>query len=525
MSADGAESVIYVGDGRIQQRSVDIKDLDDDLAQQHQQQQQQQQQQKEQQEHQINKNRSKLLHKGLHHSYQEASTNLIPPILSKSSMLQQRSLSTNIPLVENYTTNRTNCSQLSNTDQTNLNSGNDYDYNYKIVQSPSFTRTASKKRREFSKDKRNASSNATISHTTTDKYQALVYQTNETNKNSSLSSSLQVRHPDLRRTKSDESRNSIVINQDESSRMELKPSTSETKSDTQIPLSTDSIVVSGPSSNHIRQHLSPNVNNIVNVRHVLQRSPSSTTPSATSSSQVVAFRSQRGSISFDTQAPLISSPATTVNKAKSSTTYSILPTCITKPRLKFSMVRDTAMASLGHNAPVYSMPITRDYSIDEKTNRIVNEFLMHDPSLESRKNISEDVSYRGTPKRHHHRMRQKTFEETISTTNIQKQSQSQSQSQSQQQQQPPRSPVNKQRHHSSALTNIRKHSHSQYPSVHLNDNNQQKEEEEAEEKDSSDPTPLFLKLGQSPTAITRRENIMAVESPSIIITGDDSGSQ
>ncbi|CAF4706542.1 unnamed protein product, partial [Rotaria socialis] len=84
MSADGAESVIYVGDGRIQQRSVDIKDLDDDLAQQHQQQQQQQQQQKEQQEHQINKNRSKLLHKGLHHSYQEASTNLIPPILSKS---------------------------------------------------------------------------------------------------------------------------------------------------------------------------------------------------------------------------------------------------------------------------------------------------------------------------------------------------------------------------------------------------------------------------------------------------------
>ena len=34
MSADGAESVIYVGDSRLQQRSVDVKDLDDQLAQQ-----------------------------------------------------------------------------------------------------------------------------------------------------------------------------------------------------------------------------------------------------------------------------------------------------------------------------------------------------------------------------------------------------------------------------------------------------------------------------------------------------------
>ncbi len=33
MSADGAESVIYMGDKRIQQRSVDVKDLEDDLAQ------------------------------------------------------------------------------------------------------------------------------------------------------------------------------------------------------------------------------------------------------------------------------------------------------------------------------------------------------------------------------------------------------------------------------------------------------------------------------------------------------------
>ena len=39
MSGDGAESVIYVGESRMQQRSVDVKDLDDDLAQQQQEQQ------------------------------------------------------------------------------------------------------------------------------------------------------------------------------------------------------------------------------------------------------------------------------------------------------------------------------------------------------------------------------------------------------------------------------------------------------------------------------------------------------
>ena len=89
------------------------------------------------------------------------------------------------------------------------------------------------------------------------------------------------------------------------------------------------------------------------------------------------------------------------------------------------MVRDTALASLSHSAPVYSMPITRDYSIDEKTNRIVNEFLMHDPTLDDRKNHNEDISYRGTSKRHHHRIRPKTFDETTSINNLQKQSQQQ----------------------------------------------------------------------------------------------------
>ena len=171
------------------------------------------------------------------------------------------------------------------------------------------------------------------------------------------------------------------------------------------------------------------------------------------------------------------------------------------------MVRDTAMAGLGHSAPVYSMPITRDYSIDEKTNRIVNEFLMHDPLLDRRKKLNEDNSYRGTPKRHHHRIRPKTFDETTVINNTQKQSQ------------PSRSPTKTQRHHNSLQTNIRRHSQHQYASVHL------PESIELDEEDSSDPaSPLVTLNQQSVAAATRRENSIAVGSPSIIITGDDSGS-
>jgi hypothetical protein len=170
------------------------------------------------------------------------------------------------------------------------------------------------------------------------------------------------------------------------------------------------------------------------------------------------------------------------------------------------MVRDSAMTSLGHNVPVYSMPITRDYSIDEKTNRIVNEFLMHDPSLDDQKNNNEDNSHRITPKRHHHRIRPKTLDETTSINNIQKQSPQQF-----------RSSGNKQRHHSTSQATIRKHSQHQYPSVHLPGSIEQ-------EEDSSDPASPLLILNQQSTAATRRENSMTAGSPSIIITGDDSGS-
>src|SRR5262249_3322369 len=127
-----------------------------------------------------------------------------------------------------------------------------------------------------------------------------------------------------------------------------------TKSSNRLSSSADGIPVCALSPNPIRQHLSPNTENS---RHLLQRSPSSTTPPVTLNPQAAGFRSQRGSVSFDTQTPLTNSPPTT-NKTKTTTPYSIIPTIITKPRLKLSMVRDQAVASLSHNAPVYSMPIT-----------------------------------------------------------------------------------------------------------------------------------------------------------------------
>lgn len=114
---------------------------------------------------------SKLLHKTLHHSYQEASTNLVPPTLSNSNVIQQRSLSTNIPLVENYQPTPINVPTAINTNQDSNN--NNY---YKITSSPSFTRTASKKRREFGKEKRNVSTNVSISHPANDDQETVFYQ-------------------------------------------------------------------------------------------------------------------------------------------------------------------------------------------------------------------------------------------------------------------------------------------------------------------------------------------------------------
>ena len=290
------------------------------------------------------------------------------------------------------------------------------------------------------------------------------------------------------------------------------PPPNETQASSHLLSSAGAVLNSIPSPTPIRQLLSPNPTNTNNSRHnALQRSPSSTTTPVTLSPEIEAFRSQRSSVSFDYQTPLTQPSTTTTNKTKSPTTHSIFPSIITKPRLKFSMVRDSAMATLGHSTPVYSMPITRDYSIDERTNQIVNKFLMHDPTFDKFKNHSEDSSHRVTPKRHHHRIRPKTFDESVSINNTSKQSP--------QQQQQSRSTGNKQRHHNTLQNNLRKHSQHQYPSVHLPQSIEQEEEE-----DSSDPaTPLVI-LNQQSTAATRRENSMAAGSPSIIITGDDSGS-
>ncbi|CAF1098541.1 unnamed protein product [Adineta steineri] len=495
MSADGAESVIYMGESRKQQRSVDVKDLEDDLAQQEQDQQKL-----------LNYNRRspKLLHTGLHHSYQETSTNLIPPSLSNSNMMQQRSLSTNIPLVDHYKPSPINLSVLSNTNQTNNNTN-------KLSTSSSFTRTASKKRREFGKDKRHAASNVGLPYLIADEQQATIHQIDETN-TKPLISSLHVRYADLRRTKSDGSRNSSRNHQD-SFIKESPPCPNKNKYDTRLSSSTDGIPVSLSPLSPMRQHLSPDRTDSENSHHTLQPSSFSATPPFILSPQVETFHSQRGSISSDNQQSLTSSSPTA--KTKTAAIHSIIPTYISKPRLKFSMVRDTAMTGLGHSLPVYSMPITRDYSIDEKTNRIVNEFLMHDPTLEGRKTINDDISYRGTPKRHHHRIRLKTFDESTMMTSTVNNTQKQSQ-----QQQQPRSPVNKQRHHGPLQTNnVRKHPQYHYPPVRLPDNLEQ------EEGDSSDPaSPTVILTQQQSINTTRRDNSMTVGSPSIIITGDDSGS-
>lgn len=322
---------------------------------------------------------------------------------------------------------------------------------------------------------------------------------------------MQVRRSDLRRSKSDATKNSTKKNANgkfktflsfssnnqfiDSSTKDSQSSTHQTKSDNCLLSSSNAILLSTPPPNPIRQHLSPYLTPTNPSRPILQRSPSSTTPSVTVSPQVAAFRSQRSSVSFDHQTPLMNHSSSTMKTKISSTAHSVLPTFINKPRLKFSIVRDSSTTNSGHNPPVYSMPITRDYSIDERTNRIVNEFLMHDPSLDSN---SGENSHRGTTKRHHHhhhRIRQRTFDETTT----QKQS---------------KSTGNKQRSHTNAQANMRRYSQHQYASVQL------PESIEKDEDDSSGPTTPFL---PSTSAAVRRQITMAAGSPSIIITGDDSG--
>jgi len=89
-------------------------------------------------------------------------------------MMQQRSLSTNIPLVEHSKPSPMNLSLLPNKNR--ANSFNNNNNNNKLATSPSFTRTASKKRREFGKDKRHASSNVDFPPLIIDEHQTTVHQ-------------------------------------------------------------------------------------------------------------------------------------------------------------------------------------------------------------------------------------------------------------------------------------------------------------------------------------------------------------
>ncbi len=205
--------------------------------------------------------------------------------------------------------------------------------------------------------------------------------------------------------------------------------------------SADAVLSSKPLSSPIR------LNNPGDSRHLFQRSPSSTTPPVAISPQIIAFRSKRGSISFDNPVLPIHSP----------------PISGIKPRLKFSMVRDTTTASLGSNSPTYSMPLANDLTIDEQTNRIINEFLMQDNN--------------------HQRIRQNTFDETS------------------------RIPLIKQRQHSFIQSN--KHQQ-QIPSFHLTNI----------KNNFESPSLTFTKQSED---VVHRNNTIAVSSPSIIVTGYDSG--
>ena len=99
--------------------------------------------------------------------------------------------------------------------------------------------------------------------------------------------------------------------------------------------------------------------------------PSPPPPSA----HLIAFRSKRGSISFDNPITPLQYPT--------SPTAKISPT--NKPRLKFSMLRDsTTSSSFGSTSPNYSMTLANDLNLDEKTNRMINEYLRQDQHEEHR---------------------------------------------------------------------------------------------------------------------------------------------
>ena len=101
------------------------------------------------------------------------------PLSSKANAIQQRSLSTNIPLVHHEIPIPLNIPITSTSNQSNAGKNNKMTISISSSSSPmssSFNRTASKKRREFGKEKKNVSSNIEKVSSPTDEQPPNIHQ-------------------------------------------------------------------------------------------------------------------------------------------------------------------------------------------------------------------------------------------------------------------------------------------------------------------------------------------------------------
>ncbi|CAF1018298.1 unnamed protein product [Didymodactylos carnosus] len=400
MSVDGAESVIYLGGGSHDEQhiSIDSQDIEEELNE------------TSAQEQIYQMRRSPVPNSMLKYgqSSYESQRKLTP-------VIQYRSLSTSIPVAEDR--------YKISSPQLTTAVANGYDklaeYSSKIVSSPSFNRTASKKRREFGKDKKDALKDEQRQQPQISQQQQRTsswncQQSADNQPDVSLAvqkSSLQVKHDHLRRTKSDDSRNLYAMpnhinNENNNHLQNLNNSDNR-----HVTLSADRIL-NKSNPRHALPFIvpdnRPNNNNYEAISHyesVTSNEPNQScneTVSATNLQSPLAFRSKHGSFSFDASSQHklmqhhlhsasidISSASSSQNNKNDKQHFydqiidtntlkqSILPVGhMTKPRLKFSIVRDSSI-------PAYSTPLFRDYSIDEKTNRIVNEFLKDDSLLDA----------------------------------------------------------------------------------------------------------------------------------------------
>ncbi|CAF1206124.1 unnamed protein product [Didymodactylos carnosus] len=402
LSVDGAESVIYLDNNHDEQhRSIDSQNIEEVTNE------------SLPQEKSYHIRRSPVPNSMLKYgqSSYECQQKLTPPVI------QCRSLSTNIPIA----TDLYRISSSSMTTPATVFNNVQIENSSNVVSSP-FNRTASKKRREFGKDKKDAlideqrqQLQINEQHQRTSSWNC---QQSDDNLNSSpivQKSSLQVKYEYLRRTKSDDSRNIYTEKEhtgDENNNHLQKLN----NSNNLVTLSAEHILNTSDSHHRlpfiVSDESSIDKNNHEIIPHHYKNTTSNSTNQTsneinlptTQSQSLSPFRSKRGSFSFDassqqqfkqqhlhsTSVDISSTPTSQIDKKPAEHFNTQIPNTnikkhspisvgyLTKPRFKFSIVRDS-------NMPVYSMPLFRDYSIDEKTNRIVNEFLKYDPLLDSRK--------------------------------------------------------------------------------------------------------------------------------------------